>query len=73
MTDLLPKDKNATLFHSLKIKENNQGEGYSIDGLVKYKVNDAFQCLNLLRLGERNRINKQKQLGQNGIRATTIF
>lgn len=37
-----------------------------VDGLIRFKVNDEWQCLDLLRQGERNRLTRMKKLNQQG-------
>ena len=64
--DLLPRgsEANGSLFQSLQIKESAPSNSpfkvlqgsVSVDGLTRYKVGSEWECLNLLRLGERNRL-----------------
>ena len=44
-----------------------------VDGLATYKVKTLFDCLNLLRRGERNKHTRMKKLNSKGLRASSLF
>ena len=64
--DLLPRgtETNGSFFQSLQIKESAPSNSpfkvqqgvVSVEGLARYEVESEWECLNLLRLGERNRL-----------------
>ena len=56
----------------LKLREDKQG-GVQIMNQTHYAVQHEWDCLNLLRIGERNRVTKQTQMNQRSSRSHTIF
>ena len=81
--DLLPRgtETNGSFFQSLQIKESAPSNSpfkvqqgvVSVEGLARYEVESEWECLNLLRLGERNRLMQMAASDQRGHRCTTLF
>ena len=67
--DLLrdPKQKNP-----LTIRED-KSQGIFVEGLSEFVVKNEYDCLSLLRRGERNRATRQTRMNVNSSRSHTIF
>ena len=75
--DLIPsedsKDDNNSIYKSLRIKENPSEATFHVEGLAEYKVENEVDCLNLLRIGEQNRLLRLKKVNMDGHRCSTIL
>ena len=84
-----PDDANqsSNMMQSLKVKEKecfSKSNSFSpfkaqslasaeVEGLSCFKVTSELECLNLLRIGERNRLIRLKKLANQAIRQTSLF
>ena len=85
ISDLLDNDENSvnTIFQSLKVKEMNPPMQSplakpapmqtKVEGLIEYKVESVWDCLHLLRIGERNRLTRMKRINLRGMRQSTLL
>ena len=77
--DLLPYDvtteRKDNFISPLKMSNDKkiQNASNEIEGLQSYIVNSEIECLNLLRLGERNRLMSMRQRDSQGLRSTSLF
>jgi len=60
-------------FHKeLQIREDKI-LGIHVEGLQEYVVDNEYQAINLMLLGERNRVTRSTLLNQNSSRSHSIF
>ena len=45
----------------------------TVEGLTEYKVESVWDCLHLLRIGERNRLTRMKRINLRGMRQSTLL
>lgn len=48
-------------------------QGIYVEGLSEYVVQDEFDCLNLLKRGERNRIKRATKMNIKSSRSHSLF
>ena len=56
----------------LRLREDKQG-AIQVAGLTHYTVQHEWDCLNLLRQGEKNRVTRQTQMNQRSSRSHSVF
>ena len=80
-------NQSSNMMQTLKVKEKQcftKSNSFSpfkaqslasveVEGLSCFKVTNELECLNLLRIGERNRLIRLKTLAKQGTRLTTLF
>lgn len=72
VTDLLKDPHDPNQFDLLEVREDPQ-RGVFVDGLREFAVSSYFDCISLMKLGERNRIVRSTYLNTKSSRSHSVF